>query len=99
MAIVVRFTPNGMTAAKYDEIINRLRAVGAGSPAGRTFHVCFGDPNNLKVSDIWDSHETFAKFGETLMPILGELGVDPGSPEIVEVHNTIIGERTSANAG
>jgi len=91
MAIVARFTPEGMTAAKYDEIIEKLEAAGAGSPAGRTFHVCFGDTNNLKVSDIWESRESFASFGETLKPILQEVGVDPGTPDIIEVYNTIVG--------
>lgn len=91
MAIVIRFTSDGMDAAKYDEIISRLEAAGAGSPSGRLYHVCFGDPNNLRVSDIWDSMDNFQKFGETLMPILGEVGVDPGTPEVIEVHNTISG--------
>jgi hypothetical protein len=28
-------------------------------------------------------------FGARLMPILAELGIDPGEPEVVEVHNII----------
>jgi hypothetical protein len=89
MAVVIRFTSPGMTAAKYDEIVKRLEASGAGSPAGRQYHVCFGDPESLRVSDIWDSRESFEKFGETLKPILQELEIDPGQPEIIEVYNTI----------
>ena len=95
MAVVLRFSPQGMTAAKYDEIVKRLEQVGAGSPAGRLYHVCFGDENNLRVSDIWDSTESFERFGETLRPILQELGVDSGEPEIIEVYNIIEGTKVS----
>lgn len=87
MAVVLRFAPQGMTAAKYDECTTRLEQAGAGSPAGRLYHVCFGDKNNLRVSDIWDSRESFERFGQTLMPILEELGIDSGEPEVQEVYN------------
>jgi hypothetical protein len=30
------------------------------------------------VYDVWDSPESFRAFGEVLMPILADLGVDPG---------------------
>jgi hypothetical protein len=36
---------------------------------------------------VWDSLEKFQAFGEKLMPILAEVGIDPGTPEILEVHN------------
>lgn len=91
MAIVVRFTPPAMDATKYDECIRRLEETGAAAPAGRLYHVCFGDKDNLRVSDIWDSMENFDEFGKTLMPILQDIGIDPGQPEIVEVYNIIEG--------
>ncbi|MBV9242727.1 MAG: hypothetical protein JO314_12035 [Acidobacteria bacterium] len=87
-----------MTSEKYDEIIQRLDAAGAGEPAGRLYHVCFGDKNNLRVSDIWDSRESFMKFGETLRPILADVGVDAGEPEVIEVHNSLAGTQASAQA-
>jgi hypothetical protein len=43
------------------------------------------------VFDVWDSQESFAAFGETLMPILAEAGIDPGEPMVSPVHNIIIG--------
>jgi hypothetical protein len=91
MAFVVRFAPPAMDAAKYDECIRQLDEAGAGAPAGRLYHVCFGDKDNLRVSDIWDSMENFDEFGKTLMPILQDIGIDPGEPEFVEVHNIIEG--------
>ena len=91
MSFVLRFTPTGFTAAKYDEAIKQLNAAGAGAPKGRSYHVCFGDPDNLNVSDIWDNMEDFQAFGQTLVPIMQAIGVDPGQPVILPVHNIIVG--------
>jgi hypothetical protein len=41
--------------------------------------------------DVWESGEAFEQFGQTLMPLLQELGIDPGQPAISSVHNVIKG--------
>ena len=89
MAIAVYFHPESMGASQYDEIINKLDAAGAGKPAGRVHHSCFGPAEKLMVYDVWDSQESFDAFGQILMPILGEVGVDPGTPDIMPVHNLV----------
>ena len=86
MSVLIRFAPASLTAEQYDEAIRKLDD---DSPDGREFHVCFGTDGNLRVSEIWDSREQFAAFGERLMPILAETGIDPGEPEMFEVHNII----------
>jgi hypothetical protein len=91
MAIGVYFSPASMTAQQYDEIIRRLEQAGAGAPRGRTYHSCFGSGDKLMVFDVWESQADFDAFGGTLMPILQELGVDPGQPDVMPVHNTIKG--------
>ena len=91
MSFVLTFTPSGMTAARYDECIAKLNAAGAGSPKGRSYHVCYGDPNSVQVTDVWESVEDFQAFGETLIPILQSLGVDPGQPTPQKVQNIIVG--------
>jgi hypothetical protein len=91
MAITVIFTPRSMNAAQYDEVIQRLEMAGAGAPPGRIYHACFGSESNMRVVDVWESPESFGIFGQTLMPILHELGLDPGQPDIAEVHNIITG--------
>ena len=91
MSFVLTFTPSGMTAARYDECIAKLNAAGAGSPKGRSYHVCYGDPNSVQVTDVWESMEDFQAFGETLIPILQSLGVDPGQPTQQKVQNIIVG--------
>ena len=41
--------------------------------------------------DVWESQESFEAFGATLVPIMGDLGVDPGEPSVAPVHNAIQG--------
>jgi hypothetical protein len=53
------------------------------------YHVCFGEDGDLRVSEIWDSQEKLEAFGERLMPILAEVGIQPGEPEIYEVQYTV----------
>ena len=91
MSFLFRFTPAGFTTAIYNKVIAKLDAAGAGAPKGRSYHVCFGDPDNLFVSDIWDNMEDFQAFGKTLLPIMQSIGVDPGQPVILPVHNIIVG--------
>ena len=89
MALGIYFALSGMTAAKYNECIKRLRQAGAAHPSGRSYHSAFGTPDKLSVFDVWSSEAAFAKFGKTLMPILQNLGVDPGQPNVMPMHNVI----------
>ena len=42
------------------------------------------------MSEIWDSREQFQAYGEVLMPILADAGIQfSGDPEVFEVHNVI----------
>ena len=77
MSIVVRFHPTGMTRQQYDEADRRLRGAGVWPPDGMDYHVCFGQDGDLRVSEIWDSQEKLEAFGERLMPILSEVGIQP----------------------
>ena len=65
MALGLYFSPSGFTPAEYDEAIKRLEAAGAAAPAGRLYHVALEMDGTIQVFDIWDSQESFAKFGET----------------------------------
>lgn len=89
MAIAMYFHPESMSAAQYDEVMKRLDAAGQGTPPGRLHHSAFGDPEHMMVYDVWDSQGSFDKFGAVLMPILGELGIDPGQPAVMPVHNMV----------
>jgi hypothetical protein len=89
MSVLIRFAPASLTAAQYDESVRKLEEAGAFPPDGLDYHVCFGTDGNLRVSEIWDSQEQLDAFGERLMPILSEVGIDPGEPELMEVHNIV----------
>jgi hypothetical protein len=91
MALIVHFTPRGMDDSKYAEVLRRLDAAGAGAPRGRLHHACYGDKTDLRVTDIYDTPQSFEAFGKTLVPILASLGIDVGRPDVVEVHNIIRG--------
>jgi hypothetical protein len=45
----------------------------------------------IQVFDVWESQESFEAFGATLVPIMTELGADPGKPMASPVHNIIKG--------
>ena len=91
MSILVRFTgAPSMSAEKYDEVLPRIEASGEFPPDGLAFHVAFTSGGSFRVSEVWDSNEKFEAFGQRLMPILHEGGVElAGPPEIIEVHNII----------
>jgi hypothetical protein len=90
MSIVVRFHPTNVTQETYDESLRRLEESGEWPPNGLELHVLFGSEGDLKVSEIWDSEEQLQAFGERLMPILDDVGIEfSGPPEVFEVHNLI----------
>jgi hypothetical protein len=89
MPIAMYFNPPSFNAAQYDEVDAALAQAGARTPPARTLHVCFGEGDNLQILDVWESQEAFDKFGEGLMPILAEKGLDPGTPMVAPVHSVI----------
>jgi len=89
MSVLIRFAPASLTAEQYDESVRKLEGAGAWPPDGLDYHVCFGTDGNLRVSEIWDSREQLEAFGERLMPVLAEIGIEPGEPEVMEIHNIV----------
>lgn len=89
MSILVRFEPPSVTTEQYDESLRRLEEAGDFPPDGMDYHVCFLVDGNVRVSEIWDSREQLDAFGERLMPMLEEIGIDAGEPQVLEIHNTV----------
>lgn len=89
MSMLVRWTPPALTAEQYDESVGKLEAQGDWPPDGLDYHVCFRVGGALHVSEIWESQEQFEAFGSRMMPVLDEVGIDPGEPTMIEVHNII----------
>ena len=88
MSIVARFSPVGLTKEKYDAAESTFEDAGIQfPPEGLELHICFGEDGDLRVSEVWDSREQMDTFGEKLMPVLANAGVEfSGEPEVFEVH-------------
>ena len=91
MAVAFYFSPTPvMSADQYNECIKRLKKAGAAHPRGRVYHASFRNGDGINVFDVWTTQAAFDKFGQTLMPILQGMGLDPGQPRVMEVHNVIV---------
>jgi len=86
---LVQFTFPGMTEKQYDQIWNELRRAGHSNPSGLLYHVSSFQNNNCLVIDVWESPESFEKFGKVLMPILYKVGIDEPKPIMTPVLNEI----------
>ena len=89
--MLVRFTPkSNVTMDQYDETVRRLEKSGDWLPEGLEYHVAFRSNGELRVSEIWDSREQLDAFGERLMPVLKDVGIElSGEPEVLEIHNIV----------
>ena len=95
MVIVAVFHSPTLTQAKYEETV---RGVTNGRPRmsspadwpvpGLLAHIAGQGPHGFRVVDVWESEESFQKFGEKLMPVLKAAGVD-GQPEIYPAHTFV----------
>ena len=78
-----------MTAEQYYTILKRLYMDRIHPNPGLELELCFGSGDQMKVSLLFDSREHFESFGAKIGPVLSEMGLDPGEPEIIELHNII----------
>jgi hypothetical protein len=86
VAILVRFTPSGLTRDQYWSVSKKLEDGGHWPPPGLLAHVSFGPPGDLRVSEIWESREQQEHFAQSLMPILEQEGIGfAGDPEFLDV--------------
>jgi hypothetical protein len=86
--VVAVFEGQGFTQENYEESVRRITGgkSRAESPAdwpveGLLAHIAGQGANGFRVVDVWESEEAFQAFGETLIPVLQEIGVE-GQPEI-----------------
>lgn len=85
----------GVTQEQYEESVRRLTGgkERLESPAdwpteGLLAHIPGQGPNGFRVVDVWESEEAARRFGEVLMPVLMDLGVE-GEPEIYPAHTFV----------
>ncbi len=87
MAIAMIHNLGGATTEQYDESVRRLNETSSLPAPGQLYHVCFGESGSLRVGEVWESLEAFEKFGETLLPVLKDIGIDLGESDVSAVHN------------
>jgi hypothetical protein len=92
---VAIFQGPNFTQAQYEESVRRVTGGKSRveSPAdwpveGLLAHIAGEGENGFRVVDVWESEEAFRRFGETLIPILQELGIE-GQPEIYAAHTYV----------
>jgi hypothetical protein len=96
MAVLVRFSPRGLTSEQYNNVGKRLQDDGAWPPSGLLAHVCFGESGNLRVSEVWESRQLQEQFAEKLMPVLQGESVDFSTePEFLDVEGYFFVEASS----
>jgi hypothetical protein len=91
MALAVTYRPRSMDVVEYTQALEQLERLGMGSPRGRKVHVCFGAGIDLRVFSVWDTEADLLEFQSALVPVVDEIGLDLGSPEVEEVQNIITG--------
>jgi hypothetical protein len=86
VSVLVRFPPSNVTKDQYEAVRGALNDGGNWPADGCQLHVAFGDDQDVRVSEIWESREKFEAFGQTLRPELEKAGIQlSGQPEFYEV--------------
>jgi hypothetical protein len=92
--IVAIFEAPGLTQQNYEETVRRLTGKNRmSSPSdwpveGLLVHVAGQGANGFRVVDVWTSEDAFRRFGEKLIPVLREVGIE-GQPEIYPSHTPV----------
>jgi hypothetical protein len=94
MPIVAVFEVPGLTQQNYEETVRRLTGKNRmSSPSdwpveGLLVHVAGQGAKGFRVVDVWTSEDAFRRFGEKLIPVLRELGIE-GQPEVYPPHTVV----------
>jgi hypothetical protein len=88
MPVVAILESSTLTQEQYEESLRRITGGKSrvDSPAdwpvdGLLAHIAGQAETGFRVVDVWESEDAFHRFGERLMPILHELGID-AQPEL-----------------
>jgi hypothetical protein len=83
MSVVLIHQGPSVTQERYEETVRKLTGGKSRveSPSdwpveGLLMHVAGQSPQGFRVVDVWESEEACNRFGETLQPILKEVGID-----------------------
>ena len=93
MPVVAVF--QGLTQEQYEKSVDkvsggksRMESPSDWPVEGLLAHIAGQGETGFRVVDVWESEEAFNRFGETLLPILKEIGIE-GRPEVYPAHTFI----------
>jgi len=93
--IVAVFEAPGLTRENYEETVRRItggkQRMSSRSDwpvEGLLVHIAGQGPRGFRVIDVWSSESAFQRFGEKLIPMLQELGIE-GQPEVYPSHTVV----------
>jgi hypothetical protein len=98
VAIVAVFQAPGLTQEIYEETVSRLtggrrtsmQAASDWPVPGLLAHIAGQAEGGFRVVDVWESEEAFNRFGEHLMPVLQEVGVQE-TPDVYRAYAFVVG--------
>ena len=97
MPIMCIFRVPDATPADYDEVRSRVRWEESPPKGGIAHFLTFTAAGAVEY-DVWESRAAFERFHELRMrPVLDELGIDMGKPEIIELDGVAIAENVAAH--
>ena len=94
MPVVLVHQGPTLTQERYEEIVRRLAGKSRlETPAdwpveGLLVHTAGQGESGFRVVDIWESEDAVRRFGERLLPILQEVGVEE-QPEMYPTHTFV----------
>jgi hypothetical protein len=94
VAVVLVHQGPGLTEESYEEAVGRMTdGKGLESPAdwpveGLLVHAAGEGEGGFRVVDVWASEDAARRFGETLVPVLREVGIE-AEPEMYPAHTFV----------
>ena len=83
------------TRERYEEVVRRFTGGTSGmqTPAdwpveGLLVHIAGESEHGFRVVDVWESEDACRRFGDTLMPVLEEVGIKD-QPEMYTTHTFV----------
>jgi hypothetical protein len=99
--LIVRYEPEGLTRAQYDEVNERMGAMeieAAGHPPGLVVHALVGPDGDMQVGELWTDMASFKAMQEVLQPVLREVGIRNPEPRMWHCRTATVFEEARRHA-
>ena len=97
MPVILVHQGPSLTQERYEAAVRnvtggkeRLEAPSDWSVEGLLVHATGQAGDGFRVVDVWESEEAAQRFGDVLLPVLAEIGVE-GEPEVYPAHTFVSG--------